>query len=45
MNLINVTLWTGTGSGLFVSMLEKLNWFCLNGKTGVVDEKMHGSIF
>ena len=21
--------WTGTGSGVLISMLEKLNWFCL----------------
>ena len=25
------TLWTGAGSGLLISMLEKLNWFCLTG--------------
>ena len=30
-NLIYETLWTGTGSGLLISMLEKLNWFCLTG--------------
>ena len=23
--------WTGAGSGLLISMLEKLNWFCLTG--------------
>ena len=31
LNLIYETLWTGTGSGLLISMLEKLNWFCLTG--------------
>ena len=25
------TLWTGAGSGLLISMLEKLNWFLLSG--------------
>ena len=27
--LIHETLWTGAGSILLISMLEKLNWFCL----------------
>ena len=31
MNLIYETLWSGAGSGLLVSMLKKLNWFCLTG--------------
>ena len=31
LNLIYETLWTGAGSGLLISMLEKLNWFCLTG--------------
>ena len=29
LNLIYKTLWTGAGSGLLISMLEKLNWFRL----------------
>ena len=29
LNLIHETLWTGAGRGLLISMLEKLNWFCL----------------
>ena len=29
LNLIYVTLWTGTGKDLLILMLEKLNWFCL----------------
>ena len=29
LNLIYKTLWTGAGSGLFISILEKLNRFCL----------------
>ena len=29
LNLIYVALWTGAGIGLLISMLEKLNWFCL----------------
>ena len=29
LNLIYEKLWTGAGSGLQVSMLGKLNWFCL----------------
>ena len=28
LNLIYETLWTGEGSGLLISMLGKLNWFC-----------------
>ena len=31
LNLIYQTLWTGPGSGLLISMLEKLNWFRLTG--------------
>ena len=30
-NLTYDTLWTGAGSGLLISMLEKLNWFRLTG--------------
>ena len=29
LNLVYETLWTGAGSGLLISMLEKLNWFNL----------------
>ena len=29
LNLIYETLWTGVRSGLLISMLEKLSWFCL----------------
>ena len=29
LNLIYKTVWTKVGSGLLISMLEKLNWFCL----------------
>ena len=28
--------WTGTGSGLLISMLEKLHWFCLTSLTTLV---------
>ena len=31
LNLIFETLWTEVGSGLQISMLEKLNWFSLTG--------------
>ena len=30
-NLMYETLWTRVGSGLLISMLEKLNWFRLTG--------------
>ena len=30
-NLIYETLWTGVRSGLLISMLGKLSWFCLTG--------------
>ena len=36
LNLIYETLWTGTGSGLLISMLEKLNWFRLAGPITLV---------
>ena len=39
-------LWTGTGSGLLISMLEKFNWFRLTVliiNTGAVSMKMSGS--
>ena len=29
LNLIYEILWTGAGSGMLISMLEKLDWFCL----------------
>ena len=29
LNLIYETPWTGAGSGFFISMQEKLSWFCL----------------
>ena len=28
---LNLTRWTGAGSGLLMSIPEKLNWFCLTG--------------
>ena len=31
LNLICETLWTGVRSGLLISMLGKLSWFCLTG--------------
>ena len=31
LNLICETLWTGARSGMLISMLEKLNWFCWTG--------------
>ena len=31
LNLIYKTLWTGERSGLLISVLGKLNWFCLTG--------------
>ena len=31
LNLIYETLWTGVRSGLLISMLGKLSWFCLTG--------------
>ena len=31
LNLIYKTLWTGTESGLLISMLKKLSWFYLTG--------------
>ena len=41
------TLWTRAGSGLLISMLEKLNWFCLldwSNNTGAIDVKMDGPV-
>ena len=31
LNMIYKTLWTGARSGLLISILGKLNWFCLTG--------------
>ena len=31
LNLIYETLWIGERSGLLISTLEKLNWFCFTG--------------
>ena len=31
LNLMYKTLWTGVKSGLLISMLGKLSWFCLTG--------------
>ena len=36
VNLIHKTLWTEAGSGLLISMLEKLNWFYLAGPITLV---------
>ena len=33
LNLIYESLWTGARSGFLISMLGKLNWFCLIGLT------------
>ena len=42
LNLNYVTLWIGARSGLLISMLEKLNLFCLI--TGAIDMKMGASV-
>ena len=36
LNQIYDTLWTGAGSGLLISLREKLNWFHLAGLTTLV---------
>ena len=36
LNLIYKTLWTGARSGLLISMLEKVNWFCLTSRIAPV---------
>ena len=36
LNLIYNTLWTGARSGLLISMLGKLNWFCLTSLVRMV---------
>ena len=37
-------LWTGAGSGLLISILEKLNWFVQYNNTGAIDVKIDGSV-
>ena len=45
VNLIYETLWSTAGSGLLISMQEKLNWFYLNGNnTGATNVKIDGSV-
>ena len=45
VNLIYETLWSRAGSGLLISMQEKLNWFYLNGNnTGATNVKIDGSV-
>ena len=51
LNLTYKTLWTGAGSGLLISLLEKLNWFKTqvvwfdwSNNTGAIDVKMDGSV-
>ena len=41
-NLIYKALWTGARSGLLISVLGKLNWFCLTSSTVSIDVKMDG---
>ena len=36
LNLIHKTLWTGTGTGLLISVMEKLSWFHPTGVITVV---------
>ena len=36
LNLVYKTLWTGTASGLLISMMEKINLFCLTCLTSLV---------
>ena len=43
LNLIYEILWTGAGSGLLISMLEKLNCFHLTGLIAI-GVKMDGSV-
>ena len=43
LNLIYKILWTGAGSGVLVSMLEKPNLFRLVGHISAIDLKMDGS--
>ena len=44
LNMTFDTLWTGTGSGYLISILEKPNFFHLTDQiTGAIDVKMDGS--
>ena len=36
LDFVDKTLWTGAGSGLLISMLEKLIWFCLTSLIALV---------
>ena len=36
LNLIYKILWSAAGSGLLISMLEKINWFCLIGLIALI---------
>ena len=36
LDFVDKTLWTGVGSGLLISMLEKLIWFCLTSLIALV---------
>ena len=42
LRLIQETLWTGAGSGLLISRLEKLNSFEWSNSSGAIDVKMNG---
>ena len=42
--VIYETLWTGLRSGLLISLLGKLSWFCLTGLNGFIDVKMDGFV-
>ena len=42
--MICETLWTGAGSTLLISMVEKLNWFDWSNNAGAIDVKMDGSV-
>ena len=44
LNLIYETLWTGAGSGLLISMLEKLIWLDQSNNTVTIAVKMDGSV-
>ena len=44
LNLIYETLWTGAGSGLLISMLEKLIWLDQSNNTVAIAVKMDGSV-
>ena len=44
LNLIYEILWTWPGSGLLISMLEKLVLFDRSNNNGAIDMKMDGSV-